>query len=82
MNLALTLVRGGQVREAEANYMSALEVYPVYMPALQGAARLALAEGRPTAALPQWLAEIALGGETEEWRAWARARAAELPAGR
>ena len=82
VNLALTLERAGQVQEAEASYVSALEVYPGYMPALQGAARLAVAEGRRDADLPRWLAEIAVGGETEAWRAWARARAAERPPGR
>ena len=82
VNLALTLERAGQVQEAEASYLSALEVYPGYMPALQGAARLAVAEGRRDADLPRWLAEIAVGGETEAWRAWARARAAELPSRR
>ena len=80
LNLALTLERAGQAQAAESSYAAALDVHPGYMPALQGAARLAVAEGRPSAALPQWLAEIALGGETEAWRAWARARAAELPA--
>ena len=82
LNLALTLERAGQAQAAESSYAAALDVHPGYMPALQGAARLALAEGRPSAALPQWLAEIALSGETEEWRAWARARAAGLPPGR
>ncbi len=70
------------MREAEASYVSALEVYPGYMPALQGAARLAVAVGRRDADLPGWLAEIAVGGESESWRAWARARSAERPTGR
>jgi Flp pilus assembly protein TadD len=80
VNLALTLERAGQVHEAEASYMSALEVYPGYMPAIQGAARLAIAEGRNAEELQRWLAEIAVGGESEAWRAWARRKAAELPA--
>lgn len=80
VNLALTLERAGQVREAEASYMSALEVYPGYMAAIQGAARLAVAEGRSAEELPQWLEEIAIRGESDAWRTWARARAAELPA--
>jgi hypothetical protein len=80
--LALTLERAGQVREAEASYMSALEVYPGYMPAIQGAARLAVGEGQRTADLRRWLDEIAVGGESEAWRSWARNTAAELPASR
>jgi hypothetical protein len=70
------------VREAEASYMSALEVYPGYMPAIQGAARLAVGEGQRTADLRRWLDEIAVGGESEAWRSWARKTAAELPASR
>ncbi len=49
------------------------------MPALQEAARPAVAEGRRSEELSRWLAEIALSGEAEAWRAWARAQAAELP---
>ncbi|MEZ6018419.1 MAG: tetratricopeptide repeat protein [Planctomycetota bacterium] len=82
VNLALTLERAGQVSDAEASYRAALEVYPGYMPALQGAARLAVAEGRRGEELPSWLDAIAIGGENDAWRRWARARAAELPSAR
>lgn len=78
LNLAITLERAGQVLEAQASYASALEVYPGYMPAIQGAARLAVAEGRRPAELRGWLDAIALGGESHVWRTWAQARAAEL----
>mgnify|MGYP000647162704 CR=1 FL=1 len=78
VNLAITLERAGQVLEAEASYTSALEVYPGYMPALQGAARLAVGEGRRPAALLAWLDAIALGGESLVWRDWARVKSAEL----
>jgi len=82
VNLAITLERAGQMLEADASYTSALEVYPGYMPAMQGAARLAVGEGRRPAELSGWLEAIALGGESEAWRAWARAKAAELPPSR
>ena len=72
LNLALTLESSGRTRDAEAAYLSALEVHPGYVPALQGAARLALAEGRRDAAVRAWLETIALSGETEAWRDWAR----------
>lgn len=45
-------------------------------------ARLAFWAGRHTEELPRLLAEIAVGGESDSWRAWARAKAAELPAAR
>lgn len=82
MDLALTLERPEQVREAVASYMSVLEVYPGYMPAIRGAAQLTVSEVQQMAELQQWLAEIALGGESKGWRAWARKKAAELPASR
>jgi tetratricopeptide (TPR) repeat protein len=78
LNLAITLERAGQVLEAEASYASALDVYPGYMPAVQGAARLAVAEGRRPAELRGWLEAIALGGESQVWRTWAQGKAAEL----
>lgn len=78
LNLALTLEQAGRIQDAEAAYMSALEVYPGYMPAMQGAARLAVAEGREPHDLQAWLEQIALGGESEAWREWAERRRAEL----
>jgi len=72
LNLAITLERAGQVQGAEASYASALEVYPGYLPAIQGAARLAIAQGRRDAGVEGWLDEIALRGESEAWHAWAR----------
>jgi len=77
LNLAITLERAGQVQGAEASYASALEVYPGYMPAIQGAARLAVAEGRRDADVAGWLDEIALRGESEQWRAWAKKTSSE-----
>jgi tetratricopeptide (TPR) repeat protein len=44
VNLALVLERAGRVDEAITGYRSALEVYPEYLPAVQG---LAPAQGRP-----------------------------------
>ncbi|MEZ6017421.1 MAG: hypothetical protein R3F49_20070 [Planctomycetota bacterium] len=82
LNLALTLERAWQVREAEASYRDALEVCPWYMPAQLGAARLAVAEERRGEELPSWLDAIAIGGDNGAWRRWARARAAELPSAR
>jgi len=82
VNLAITLELAGQVLEAEASFASALEVYPGYMPAMQGAARLAVAEGCSPTELSGWLEAIALGGEPQAWRDWAQVKVAELPTNR
>jgi tetratricopeptide (TPR) repeat protein len=78
LNLALTLEQAGRIQDARAAYMSALEVYPGYMPAVQGAARLAVAEGREPDELRRWLEQIALEGESEAWREWASGASAVL----
>lgn len=72
MNLALTLERAGQVDEAIQAYETALEVYPGHVPTVQGLARLCVTSGRADPRLAGWLDAIAIRGETERWRAWAR----------
>ena len=53
---------------------SALEVWPSYLPALQGLASLTLRVGdREDPRLEGWLQEIGLRGETN-WSSWAQAR--------
>ena len=70
MNLALTLERAGRIDEALATYDTALEVYPNHLPTLEALTRLQLRHGRTDERTPKMLREIALRGETEEWRAW------------
>jgi tetratricopeptide (TPR) repeat protein len=72
MNLALTLERAGQADEAIQAYEAALEVYPGHVPTLQAMARLCVASGRDDPRLEGWMHVIALQGETEAWRSWAR----------
>ncbi len=74
MNLALVLDLAGRYEDAIAGYASALEVFPGYVPALQGLARATVRSGRDDPKLPAWLATIALQGESESWKAWARAQ--------
>jgi tetratricopeptide (TPR) repeat protein len=74
LNLALTLERAGRVDEALDAYAAALEVYPGHVGALQGQTRLQLREGRADAGTDEALREIALRGEDERWREWARGR--------
>ena len=70
MNLALTLERAGRIDEALATYDTALEVYPDHLPTLEALTRLQLRHGKTDERTPKMLREIALRGETEEWRAW------------
>lgn len=72
MNLALALERAGRHADAEAGYRSALEVRPGHAPSQQALARLIVRERLPANDLPDLLRDIALHGETEEWRTWAR----------
>jgi tetratricopeptide (TPR) repeat protein len=72
MNLALTLERAGRIDEAMDTYATALEVYANHLPTIQALARLQLRNGRTDDRTKGFLEEIALRGETAEWREWAR----------
>ena len=74
VNLALTLERAGRIDEALAGYESALEVWPDYLPAIQGLASLTVRTGKQDARLARWLDAIAMRAESSAWREWARAR--------
>jgi tetratricopeptide (TPR) repeat protein len=73
VNLALTLEMAGKVEEALASYGAALEVYPDYLPAIQGIASLILRSGKKDERLAGWLDAIAMRGDPR-WRDWALAR--------
>jgi tetratricopeptide (TPR) repeat protein len=75
-NLALTLERAGRTDEALAMYDTALEVYGEHMPSMQAVARLQVKRGDVDARTRGYLDEIALRGESERWREWARSRRA------
>jgi Flp pilus assembly protein TadD len=79
INLAITLERAGRTSDAMAAYKTALEVQPGCVVAMQGAAVLAVRSGRDDPALVTWLKEIALSGETPEFREWASQRLARRP---
>src|SRR4029077_18598885 len=71
-NLALTLERAGRVDEAIAMYETALEVYPGHVQSEQALARLIRSSGVKNARLEDYLKDVAMRGETEQWREWAR----------
>ena len=78
VNLALTMERAGKTDEALAAYDAALEVYPEYLPAVMGAARLTLQGGRDDVRLRGWLETIAMRAEDPKWREWSRNQLAAL----
>lgn len=73
LNLALTLERAGRIDEALAACDSALEVYPGHIAATQALARLQLRHRRADDRTRGLLEEIALRGDADQWRRWARA---------
>lgn len=81
MNLALTLEQAGQVDQAIETYLTALETYPGHMPTIQALTRLELYEQRISPQTTDRLRQIALRGEGDHWRSWARQQLAnpELP---
>lgn len=76
LNLALTLERAGRVDEALAACDSALEVYPGHIATTQALARLQLRHRRTDDRTRKLLEDIAMRGESEQWREWARHRLA------
>jgi tetratricopeptide (TPR) repeat protein len=80
MNLALTLERAGRTKEALDTYRTALEVYPGHIQTMQAIARLQVRAGKTDDFTQECLREIAMRGETAQWKEWARGRMAILPA--
>lgn len=78
INLALCLEGAGDVVAALEQYEGALAVAPSSVAALQGAASLVVRAGRQDERLEPWLREIAMRGESLEWREWASAQASRL----
>ena len=76
VNLALTLEAAGRDQEAFDSFETALEVYPGHLPAMMGAATVALRTRIEDERLEGWLREIALRAEEPAWREWAMAQAA------
>lgn len=72
VNLALILERAGRTDDALQHYTGALEVQPGFLPAIQGLARLQVRAKRTDERTAALLDEIALRGDTQQWRAWAR----------
>lgn len=76
VNLALTLETAGRRKDAIDAYLAAIEVYPDHIAAVQGLARISIKSGLRDERTDAWLSEIALRGEDEQWREWARSELA------
>lgn len=72
LNLGIALERAGRIDDALDAYESSLEAYPGYLPTVQSLARCRIINGRKADNTRALLREIALRGETEEWKEWAR----------
>jgi len=74
LNAWLMMEATGRSAEAMASYDAALEVWPGYLPAIQGAASLALRSSyRDEPQLAGWFDAVALRGD-DGGREWARER--------
>ena len=71
LNLGLTFERAGLYERAFTAYDAALEALPTHIRTIQAVARLTLRTGRTSDRLPGMLEDIALRGETSDWRSWA-----------
>ena len=72
VNLALCMEQAGRVDDALESYEAALQVWPEYLPAVQGIARATVRARREDPRMARWLEVIAMQGEDEGWRGWAR----------
>lgn len=72
MNLALALESAGKTDDAIATYKTALEVFPNHLPTTQALARLHVRANKADDTTRAMLEEVALRGETQRWKDWAR----------
>lgn len=78
INLAMVFEKAGRTDDALGAYASALEVYPQHLQATQGLVRLQIRTGRTDDRTIAMLDDIALRGEDERWRHWARQESLKL----
>ena len=72
----MTFETAGKTDDAIATYKTALEVFPNHLQSTQALARLQLRAGKGDAMTRQLLEEIAMRGETQQWKDWARMKLA------
>ncbi|MEM9167051.1 MAG: tetratricopeptide repeat protein [Planctomycetota bacterium] len=72
INLAITLERAGQVRDAEEAYRSAMEIAPLHIDAMTGLARLRVVASETDRETVELLSRIEAMTDDPGLRAWAR----------
>jgi Flp pilus assembly protein TadD len=82
INLAMVFEKAGRTDDALGAYASALEVYPQHLQATQGLVRLQIRTGRTDDRTLAMLDDVALRGEDERWRGWAREQRIRLQSAR
>jgi tetratricopeptide (TPR) repeat protein len=80
INLSLCFEHAGRADEAIAMSKDALAVYPGHIGAIEQLASLQLRHDKADDHTAEYLATIALQGESEKWREWAREQALRLGA--
>ncbi len=80
LNMALTFEIAGRTDEALELYATALEVYPDHLPTVGAVTRLQIKSGRADSQTASRLNDLALRGEDERWREWARGELAKREA--
>jgi len=78
LNLGLTFERAGLYDRAFGAYDAALEASPTHIRSIEAVARLTLRTGRTNDRLPGMLEDVALRGETSNWRVWAKEQLSRL----
>ena len=78
LNLGLTFERAGLYERAFNAYDAALEASPAHIRTIEAIARLTLRTGRTSDRLAGLLEDIALRGETSNWRSWAKEQISRL----
>ena len=76
VNLGIALDRAGRAGDAIESFEAALQVWPDYLPAVQGIALATVRAGRDDERLGGWLETIAQRCDEARWRDWARIRRA------
>lgn len=72
VNLSIVFDLAGRTDDAIAASTAALEASPDDIAAMEALVRLQIRTARRDARTPRLLAEVALRGETPQWREWAR----------
>jgi len=74
INLGSVYEKAGRHDDALAAYQSALDAYPDHLQATQSLVRLQVRNGKRDASTMNRLADLAIRGETQVWRDWAKSQ--------